>query len=265
MSLYYEVAGEGEALVLLHAGVGDSRMWDGQWDHFVARYRTVRCDLRGWGRSPIEPGRFSNAQDVIQLCEELGIDRAGFVGISLGGSTALEVAVARPGLVSALVLVGPGLPGHEWSEPVRAFQDAEDAALERGDIEVAIDANLCMWLAGPHRRAEDVDPAVRSLVAEMLRQATANWLPMQENVEDYPIVPDLPARVSEIACPTLVIVGAEDVDDMHEIARRLLGEIRGAQHATVANAAHLPQLEQPEEFNQLVLGFLAETLAPGPS
>jgi pimeloyl-ACP methyl ester carboxylesterase len=125
MALYHEVAGEGETVVLLHAGLGDSRMWDRQRHAFAARYRTVRCDMRGWGRSPIGPGSFSNAGDVLELCEELEVDRAAFVGISMGGNAALEVAVARPGLVSALVLAGTGLPGHEWSGAVRAFQREE--------------------------------------------------------------------------------------------------------------------------------------------
>ena len=263
MSLYHETAGKGEAVVLLHAGVGDSRMWDGQWDELSARYRTVRCDLRGWGRSPIEPGRFSNAQDVIELCEELGIDRTALVGVSLGGSAALEVAVARPGLVSALVLVGPGLPDHEWSEPVRAFQNEEDAALQRGDIEGVVAANLRMWLAGPHRRAEDVDPAVRSLVAEMLRQALANWLPVLDAVEEEALVPDLRARLGEIMCPVLAVVGEQDVEDIHGLAHVLCRELREARYASIPGTAHLPQLERPEEFNELVLGFLETAVGFG--
>jgi pimeloyl-ACP methyl ester carboxylesterase len=261
MVLYHDVAGEGDTVVLLHAGLGDSRMWHGQWGAFSARYRTVRCDLRGWGRSPIEPGRFSNAADVLALCEELGVDRAGFVGISMGGRVALELAVARPGLVSALVLVGASLPGHEWSGPVRAVQDEEEAALERGDIDAAIDANLRLWLAGLHRSVDDVDPAARELVADMLRQAIANWLPVVDSVEEESLVSDLGARLGEIACPALILVGDADPTDIHDIAQRLREEIPDARFATLPAAAHLPQLERPAEFNELVLGFLAETIA----
>ena len=215
MSLYHEVAGEGEPLVLLHAGLGDSRMWDGQWDAFAAGYRTMRCDLRGWGRSPIEPGRFSNARDVSELCAELGIARAAFVGISMGGTAALELALGRPELVAALVLVGPGVPGHDWSDAVRALQAEEDEALARGDVDAAIDANLRLWLAGPNRGLDDVDAGVRSLVAEMLRQAIANWLPVLESAEEEPFAADVSGRLGEIGCPVLVLVGEEDVEDMH--------------------------------------------------
>jgi 3-oxoadipate enol-lactonase len=263
MSLYHEVAGEGEPLVLLHAGVGDSRMWDGQWEAFAAGYRTMRCDLRGWGRSPIEPGRFSNARDVSELCARLGIERGAFVGISMGGTAALELALERPELVSALVLVGSGLPGHDWSDAVQAIQAEEDDALTRGDVDAAIDANLRLWLAGPRRGLDDVDPEARSLVAEMLRQAIANWLPVLESAEEDRFADDVSGRLGEIACPVLVLVGEEDVEDMHGIAKRLAREIPGARHATIPNAAHLPQLERPAEFNELVLGFLEEALPPG--
>jgi 3-oxoadipate enol-lactonase len=260
MSLYHKLAGEGEAVVLLHAGLGDSRMWDGQWDAFAAGYRTMRCDLRGWGRSPIEPGSFSNARDVSELSAKLEIERAAFIGNSMGGSAALELALERPELVSALVLVGSGLPGHEWSDAVRALQAEEDDALARGDVDAAIDANLRLWLAGPNRGLDDVDAGVRSLVAEMLHQAIANWLPVLESAEEEPFAADVSGRLGEIGCPVLVLVGEEDVEDIQRIAQRIAREIPGARHATIPNAAHLPQLERPAEFNELVLGFLAEVL-----
>ena len=146
---------------------------------------------------------------------------------------------------------------------MRAFQAEEDDALARGDVDAAIDANLRLWLAGPHRGLDDVDAGARSLVAEMLRQAIANWLPVLESAEEEPFAADVSGRLGEIACPVLVLVGEEDVEDMHGIAQRLAREIPGARHATIPNAAHLPQLERPAEFNELVLGFLEEALPPG--
>ena len=132
----------------------------------------------------------------------------------MGGTAALELALERPELVSALVLVGSGLPGHDWSDAVRAFQAEEDEALARGDVDAAIDANLRLWLAGPHRGLDDVDPGARSLVAEMLRQAIANWLPVLESAEEEPFAADVSGRLGEIGCPVLVLVGEEDVEDI---------------------------------------------------
>jgi pimeloyl-ACP methyl ester carboxylesterase len=100
-----------------------------------------------------------------------GIDRAALVGVSLGGNTALELALESSERVTALVLVGAGLPDHEWSEEVTSLFTAEEEALERGDLDAAVDANLRMWLAGPRRSLEDIDPAQREFVGEMQNQA----------------------------------------------------------------------------------------------
>jgi pimeloyl-ACP methyl ester carboxylesterase len=116
VGLYAEVAGEGPEIVLSHEGLCDSRMWDPQWESFTRSHRVLRFDFRGYGRTPLSPGRYSAAQDVIDLLDEHGLERAAFVGVSLGGRVALEVALAQPERVSALVLVGSGLPGHDWSD-----------------------------------------------------------------------------------------------------------------------------------------------------
>ncbi len=171
MGLYAEVAGEGPEIVLLHEGICDSRMWEPQWETYTRSHRVLRCDLRGFGRSPMEPGRFANARDVIELLDEHQFERAALVGVSLGGRVALEVALARPDLVSALVLVGSGLPGHDWSDEMKATWEAEEAALRAGDLDAAVEVTLRTWVDGPARKPEDVDPAVRKRVAEMQRRA----------------------------------------------------------------------------------------------
>lgn len=134
-------------------------MWDPQWEIFSCAHRAVRYDVAGFGRSPLAPGRYSNAGDLIALLEELGLASASLVGVSLGGRIALELAIARPDLLDALVLVGAGLPGHSWSPEVRAYQAEEDAALERGDIDTAIEANVRM------ERPAEFDEVVLSFLA----------------------------------------------------------------------------------------------------
>jgi 3-oxoadipate enol-lactonase len=258
VELYAEVAGEGPEIALVHEGICDSRMWEPQWASYTSSYRVLRCDLRGFGRSPLEPERFSNARDLIDVLERHGFQSVALVGVSLGGRVVLEVALARPDLVRALVLVAPGLPGHAWSDEVQAGWQEEEAALEAGDLDGAVEINLRMWVDGPRRRPEDVDPSVRERVAEMQRRAFELQLPVGEEAEEELLVPDLAKRLGEIRVPTLVLVGEEDVPDMHEIAHRLEREIAGARLATIADAAHVPSLELPREFDELVLGFLEE-------
>jgi 3-oxoadipate enol-lactonase len=221
MDLYAEVAGQGSTVVLVHAGICDSRMWDPQWDAFPAAHQTVRYDLRGFGRSPLPPQPYSHGRDLIALLQQLRIQQATLVGASLGGRVALEVAVAHPQLVDALVLVDAALPGVTWSQELRAFWAEEDAALERGDLDAAVEVNLRMWVDGPRRPPTTVDAAVREHVRQMQRRAFQLQLPVWEDAEEELLVSDLERRLSEVRAPALVLVGEEDVSDFHQIAAQL--------------------------------------------
>jgi 3-oxoadipate enol-lactonase len=231
-------------------------MWDPQWKTFSRSHRVVRYDQRGFGRSPIGPGRFSNARDLLDLIEQQALESVALVGVSMGGRIALEVSLARPELIEALVLVGAGLPGHEWSAEMKAADEAEEAALARGDLDEAVEVTLRTWVDGPRRRPEDVDPEVRARVAEMQRRAYELQLPVWETAEEEPLVGDVATRLGEVRARTLVVVGEEDVPDMHEIADRLERELPQARRASIAETAHVPSLERPREFDQLVLPFL---------
>ena len=256
MAIYAEVAGEGPELVLVHEGICDSRMWDDQWERYTREFRVLRCDLRGFGRTPLEPGVFSNAQDLVDVLEQSGFERAALLGVSLGGRVVLEVAVARPDLVAALVLVAPGFPGHDWSQEMQDAWGEEEAALEAGDLAEAVEVNLRTWVDGPRREPEDVHPDVRARVGEMQLRAFELQVPVGEAAEEELLAPDLADRLSEVKAPTLILVGDEDVPDMQAIAQRLEREIPGSRRETIANTAHVPSMERPREFDELVLPFL---------
>jgi 3-oxoadipate enol-lactonase len=261
MELHVEAAGRGSPVVLLHAGVCDSRMWDPQWDALTAAHHALRYDLRGFGRSPLPPEPYSHARDLLGLLERHRIERTALVAPSFSARVALEAAVARPRLADALVLVGATLPGHPWSREVRAFGAEEDDALERGDLDAAVEANLRMWVDGRRRDPGVVDPGMRELVRQMQRRAFELQQPVGEAAEEAPLVADVGRRLGEVAAPTLVVVGEHDVADVHAIAERLAAELPDARRVVVAGAAHLPSMERPGEFTELLLGFLAEAAA----
>jgi pimeloyl-ACP methyl ester carboxylesterase len=217
--------------------------------------------MRGFGDSPLQPGRFCHGRDLIALLEQHALGPVALVGVSMGGSVALQVALARPDLVSALVLVGAGLGGWEWSEETRAGWAEEEAAIERGDLDAAVEVNLRMWVSGPERSLDDVDPEVRKSVAEMQRRAFELWMEVGEAAQEEELVDDVAARLGEIRVPTLVLVGDQDRPEMRAIAERLAAEIPGATHATIADTAHVPSMERPREFDALGRGFLAEAQA----
>ena len=257
MSVWHDVHGEGPPVVLLHAGVSDSRLWEPQLDSFAQSHTVLRVDLPGFGNSPLETNPVSFRGAVRDAMDAEGIDRAALVGVSLGGNTALELTLDSPERVTALVLVGAGLPDHDWSKEVRSFFDAEEEALDRGDLDAAVEANLSTWLAGPRRALEDIDLAQRELVGEMQKQAFRQQKG-HEDVRMLRLDPLESERLAEVKVPTLVVTGDEDVADIHRIADRLATGIPGAERATIAAAAHLPSLERPEEFDRIVLGFLGK-------
>jgi 3-oxoadipate enol-lactonase len=257
VSVWHDVSGQGPAVVLLHAGLADSRMWEHQVGPFSESHTVVRVDFPGFGHSRIEASPVSLSGSVQKAMDAAAIDRAAIVGVSLGGRAAVELAAESPERVAALVLVGPGIDDHEWSAEVESFGAAEEEALARGDLEAAIETNLQMWLAGPRRTLDAIQPDVRELVAGMQRHAFEAQKE-QPDLRLERVDPPASERLGEIDVPTLVITGDEDVGDIHQIADRLMREIPGARRATMPEVAHLPNLERPEEFNRLVLGFLAE-------
>jgi 3-oxoadipate enol-lactonase len=170
---------------------------------------------------------------------------------------ALELAVHRPDLVEALVVIAPGLPGLEWSEEILAGWAAEEEAFGRGDFEAAAEICVRMWVDGPSRSPSEVDQGVRDAVREMLLRSYA----MQEGAweagaREELLEPSVADRLAEIRCPTLVLIGGDDLPEMKAIATRVAEAVSSAGLETVEHAAHLPSLESPDEVTALVLGFL---------
>ena len=233
-------------VLLLHAALGDSRSWAPQVEALrAAGHEPIAPDLPGYGDEPLRPGPLSYVEHAAALLEV----PAAVVGCSFGGRVALELAVEHPELVERLVLVNAALPGWDWSAAVQAANAVEDEALDRGDIPAAAEANM-FWL-GP-----DTPEDVRELVRAMVSRNFELVLPVYEQVEPVPVEPPANERLGEIRVPTLIVVGAEDVADMVEIAAILDREIPDTRVETIAGAGHLPSLERPEELNRLLLEFL---------
>src|SRR5829696_8529717 len=223
--LAHDVDGEGPVVVLLHEGIGDRRMWDPQVGPLIAAgYTVVRPDFRGFGDSELSPGPFSNLTDVRELLEHLAVDRARIIGGSLGARVALEYALAYPEGVEALVLVGPGLRDMNPNEAVRKSWEDEDALVEAGDVDGAVEVNLRVWVDGVSRAPDEVDPDVRERLREMQRRA----FEVQMAVPDEPFEPQASTRLAEIGCPVLILVGDLDQPAIQEVADQLAEGISGA-------------------------------------
>jgi 3-oxoadipate enol-lactonase len=215
--------------------------------------------MRGYGRSTLPPGEFSDADDLARLLDAAGVDAAALVASSRGSRVALELALRAPERVRALVVVPPGLFAGR-SDAVRRFGDEEAEAFERGDLDAAVELNVDLWVAGPSRDLSSVDPAVVDAVRAMQRRAfelelaahDADPPPGPERVED-----DLPGRLHEIDVPALVVVGDADVPDVLASAELLERRLPRARRVDVAGVAHMLTMERPAEIAPVVLDFLA--------
>lgn len=252
--MWWEETGAGPGVVLVHAGIADARMWDPQWEALAGEFRLVRYDLRGCGRSPASDGKpFRHADDLAALLDAAGLERASIVGASMGCGVAAELALAHPARVERLVLASPTLGGFPWGDEAQAYQ-AEDAALALENAgEARVELALRMWLDGVGRKPGDVDAGARRAVAEMVHHA----LGREGDQEGVAWLADgVWSRVDELRrFPVLTILGAHDVPTVQATARALVDRA-GAQGAQLGGAAHFPNLERAQAFNDLVRGFL---------
>ena len=234
-------------VLLLHAGIADGRMWAPQVAALEADgHRALVPDLPGFGDAALEPGTI----DYVGFAASL-LDRpATVVGCSFGGRIALELAAARPELVERLVLIGAGLGSWDWSVSAQAGFAEEEEAIERGELAAAAAQQARMWLA------DDASPDVRALTEAMTLRSYDQQLPVEGQVKTVWPETSAEARLGEIAAPTLVVVGSEDIADIEEMAERLAAQIPGARLETIDGAGHLPSLERPDELNRLLVGFL---------
>ncbi len=258
-SLYYEMAGDGDPVVLLHGLGGDTRYWQGVFDTLAAQYQVVRYDLRGFGRSALpttEP--YTHADDLKALLDYLGIERAHMMGNSFGGNQAIQFALAYPAATRSLILIsndvqGPqGQPGSTLAED--AAWGAVFGALGQGDKQ---GAGAAVVDRHPYFSVVRAMPAERAMLAAMF--ADYSWWHFQGN-QDPVVIPTVPAaaRLGEISAPTLVITGEMDTPTIHFMADLTVQGIPGAQKVVMAGLDHVPFLEDPVVFHQIVLAFLAK-------
>lgn len=243
-------------LILLHGGAVDRRMWWPQLDAYRGR-TVIAPDARGHGDSSDADAPYRLTDDVIALLDALEIERAVLVGVSMGGGTAADTALEHPGRVAGLVVSGTGTSEPEFTDPWMLSTLADWKAAEvGGDLEGWFEAFM-RFTAGPHRRPEDVDPAVWQLVETMARETIANHLRVGADGLPIPPIPPSPVtqtwqRLGSIQVPVLALSGALDGDDHRGMGRRLAEAVPVGRHREISGAGHYPNLENPGDFDRAV-------------
>ena len=252
----YDEAGTGHPLLLVHAGIANRHMWDPVWEPLASRFRVIRPDLRGFGDSIAATEPFTNWHDLARLLRALDAVPAHVIGVSMGGSASLDLAIAEPYKVDRLVLCASGAAGWEWEDQLKADWDAEEAAWQRGDRDEVAWANVRTWIDGPLRGTE-APAELRQATFDMYRPALD--LQAVEGAEDSgSLEPRSADRLAEVSMPTLVVVGELDQPDMMKIGEHLAESIPDARLVRIPGVSHLPPMEAPEEFVRIITEFFAE-------
>jgi len=259
--IYVEEQGVGPALILLHAGNLDHRMWENQVNKFKNSYRVVTIDMRGSGLTENGSSEYQNAEAIAEVMNFLNIDEASFVGLSMGGIAAIDFALTYPDNVEKLVLVSSGIIG--WTDIYTDFgllhyNKAMSDARIKGDTAAFVDNFVKAWTDGSQRTPDQVDPEVRALttqwVTEHVKKNQWKYFPL------FNVEPTQMSRLSTIKQPTLIITGSMDMKDVGLIADEMKKLIPGSERLVISDSGQMVNLEQPQTFNNAVLEFLAGKL-----
>lgn len=251
--LFYEVAGSGHALVLIHGGGADRRVFDDQFEPFAAHYKVIRYDLRGSGKSEVPQTRYSNTEDLYALLRYLKVDKAYVLGLSRGGGVAFDFTLAHPDMVDGLILQSANL-----SNMPRAYKEMISSAAKAGREE-GIGRAVDIWLNDPYQGPDPKNAAAHKRVEVVLRENLPTFLyfwggPIAAEPGQRPAA----ERLSEIHAPTLVIAGERDNEDARLNYDNWAKGIPHAKKVVIPGGAHLNNIDNPKEFNRAVLEFLSK-------
>ena len=259
--IYYETAGKGIPLVMIHAGVADSRQWNNEFTDFAQSYQVIRYDMRGYGKSEPVDGEFSHMSDLVSLLDALEIHGPlVMMGCSMGGGLAMDFALTHPSRAKALIMVDAGPSGLELGVATPSkFADAEKA-FEAGNLELVAEIETQIWFDGMDRTPKQVNQAMRKLLYEMDRIALSHEVKQLGKRLSNTQTPAFD-RLADLDIPVLVIVGAHDTPYMLAAADYMTEKIQSARKVIIEDAAHLPNMDQPHEFQGIVKDFLQGLLS----
>jgi pimeloyl-ACP methyl ester carboxylesterase len=249
--LYYEIAGKGPAVVLIHGGLADSRLWDNQFDKFARHFKVVRYDLRGFGKSDFSYGPYSHVADLHGLLKYLKIESASLVGLSLGGIIAADFAIEHPGMVEKLVLTSSGLRAG-----ARSLRNAQAAAIYKVSEEQGPGQAIEMWLDHPFFASGRKNAAYVKLTRQMLIDNFRYWGPTPQVIQLTWSSPPTIDRLTEIKAPTQIVTGDKDAPEILTAAEMLKAGIAGSTTRVIKNTSHHLVMEKPGKYNRIVLDFL---------
>lgn len=255
-NIYFESKGNGENILLIHAGIADSRMWDKEFHLLSEKYRVVRVDLPGFGLSDFTGGNYSYSNIINEILIHLNITRTHILAASFGGKIAIDFYLENSEKCLSLALLSPAIGGWEDSSFLQEYEEEEEKLLQEGKAEETAQFNYKTWILR-NRSSEHINPTVRKLVVDMQMQFLTKPEP------DYPyeeIEPeDNILQIKSIRIPVLVINGEYDVQDFHDISDLMSRELPYVKKVIIPDTAHLANLESPKQFFKLISEFFSDS------
>lgn len=251
IDIRYDIQGDGPWVVLAHSLATDLTMWDDNLAALAPHFRVLRFDMRGHGGSDAPEGPYDFVMltaDVLGLLDALGVERAHFCGISMGGMIAQHVALAAPARIDKLVLVSttsgyPSGPRAMWAERIDGVR--------RNGIEPIVQPTLERWFTAPYREAH---PEVMTRIGKLIRATPpAGYIGSGQAIAAL----DLTGRLPALRCPTLVVAGTDDAGTPPTMGRTIAERIPGALFEAIPSSSHLCNIEQAPAFNRRLVDFLA--------
>jgi pimeloyl-ACP methyl ester carboxylesterase len=256
--LYYELVGTKTAptLTFIHPGNTDCRIWQQQFSCLMKKYRVMRYDLRGHGRTMSSPGEYFYHEDLVHLLQGLNIEQTSLVGLGAGASIAIDFALTYPEHVISLILVSPPLRGSGHM----VYSDEETAflsQLKKTDIKQLVDFMLGKWVVGDKRTQHVINSSVYNFMIEIYKDAFL-YQSLSSTLLPFPkiVVPLAINKLEEVKVPVLVITGAYDMDAILNNANIIMRGISQARKYQFLEAGHCVNLEVPDKFNLLINDFV---------
>jgi len=257
-SLYFEIDGSGTPFLMIHAGITDSQQWHHEFSHFSRDYQVIRYDMRGYGKSKWTEDAPGHLEDLTALVKNLDIQPPIILmGCSMGGMLALEYAIKNPQKIKALILLGPGLCGLELDVEEPEELSAAKKAFREGDLNLLAEIETQIWFDSTDQDPGHVDCSMRALLYEMqhsLRSQKVGRKGIGQPEEKQAIQ----EFISQVDFPVLVVIGSYDLSYMHAAADYLIDHVRSARKEIIEDAAHLPNLDQPQLCLEVVDSFLED-------
>lgn len=244
--LFYELAGTGKNIVLLHDGMVNREIWDEQFPLLAKTYRVVRYDRRGYGKSSDPEVKYSHIEDLNQLFIKLKIDKAIIFGMSSGGRLAIDFTLTYPEKVTGLVLVGAVVSGFGYT----SHMDNRGGHFNPQKYSDPAEVHEYFIMDDPYEIYSE-----NSLAKEKVMKLLPN-LARQNVVPTQPAGKVAVRSLSEIKVPTLILAGEYDIPDVHAHAGVINAGIANSKREIIPRSGHLIPIEQPALFNEAIMNFL---------